>query len=96
HCKGQEIYWDFYQDAPEYERDRALGGKLARLTGYTLTQTGASAGGYKDWCISHLKIPSYTIEIVPDSAKYPVSYAYLTDEFRRNKDVPLLLIENEQ
>lgn len=94
HCKGQEIFWDFHQPPDDRIRDEAIGLGLAALTGYDLSESGASAGGYKDWCISRFAIPAYTIEIVAPTEPYPINFDVFPYEFAVNKEVPLF-ISNE-
>ena len=72
HTKGEEIYWYFYQSIDTCDRDRALGEVLARATGYPLANAGNSAGGYKDWCIQHFHIPSFTVEVGKDEFSHPL------------------------
>lgn len=67
HTKGEEIYWQFAGGGDEN------GARiLASATGYTVKKIFGSAGGYKDWCIQKLGIPSYTIECGSDSLKHPI------------------------
>ena len=89
HAEGQEIYWEFYQVEPEKSRDKKIGEELAKITTYKLIDgTLGSAGGYKDWCIEKLKIPAYTIEIIPSSVPFPIPSSALIPEWSKNKDVP--------
>lgn len=67
HTKGEEIYWEY-----SGEGDKCGGQILSEITGYKLTKIYGSAGGYKDWCIKSLKIPSYTIECGADSLMHPI------------------------
>ncbi len=62
HTAGEEIYWYYKQNAFYAARDKRLAYALSRSTGYPLACAPKSHGGYKDWCISRLKIPSFTIE----------------------------------
>ena len=65
HAKGREIYYEFGQSGERLRRDRAVAEYAVSLTGYRLIEgTRGSAGGYKDWCVQELKIPSLTIELV--------------------------------
>lgn len=63
HSQGEEIYWGFGKNEPA--RDKIIGERLARVTGYTLAKpTGvASFGGYKDWFVDKFHKPGYTIEV---------------------------------
>ncbi len=90
HSKGEVIYYGFKgQTQADINRDRLIGEQLSNLTSYPLLFTENSAGGYKDWCIRTLKIPSYTIEIGNDNLTHPITEEYLPQIFEQNKDVPL-------
>lgn len=53
-----------------------------------------SAGGYKDWCVDVLRIPAVTVEIVSDDMEHPLPDDALSeDEWERNKDLPIRLID---
>lgn len=67
HTKGEEIYWEY----------NGLGDKkgaeiLTDATGYQHKIIYGSAGGYKDWCLKKLNIPSYTIECGSDENIHPI------------------------
>ncbi len=87
HTKGEEIYWQFYQSIEACKRDKALAEKLAQKTGYPLSEVKESAGGYKDWCIQSLKIPSFTIEVGKDEYVHPLGMNALADIIEKNIDV---------
>ncbi len=71
HAKGEEIYYDFFDEKLKTAHYRfAL--KAQKATGYKIVENLASAGGYKDWCISALKIPSLTIEVGEDALSHPI------------------------
>ncbi len=72
HSKGEEIYWYFNQRGENLKRDRFLAEVLQKSTGYKLKYAFKSFGGYKDWCISKLKIPSFTIEVGSDDLTHPI------------------------
>lgn len=93
HCKGEVIYWKFYQNG-SLLRDRILADILSQITGYALVDEGGSAGGYKDWCIEKLGIPSFTIEVGNDCYPHPFPYSELDVIIKQNIDVPKMLIEN--
>lgn len=90
HAKGREIYYEFFQSsAALLARDKAYGEVFAKETGYKLVDGDlGSAGGYKDWCIQHLKIPAYTFEIIDDSFEYPLPDSALLPEWEGNKNIP--------
>lgn len=75
HTKGEEIYWYFRQSTRTCLRDFKLGQVLSQATGYPLRLTLDSAGGYKDWCISALSIPAYTVELGDDRFRHPLGWA---------------------
>ena len=87
HTKGEEIYWRFYQSQEASKRDRTLAEKISQTTGYPLADAKGSAGGYKDWCIQTLKIPSFTIEVGKDAFTHPLGMDALADIIEKNIDV---------
>ena len=84
HTKGEEIYWYFYQSMRTCPRDKALAMALSESTGYPLAYAKGSAGGYKDWCIQTLKIPSFTIEAGDDNFCHPLGEEALEDILEKN------------
>ena len=87
HSKGQEIYYEFFQDTKRKKRDYLFAKSVADATGYLIKSTPDSAGGYKDWCIQKLKIPALTIEVGSDTLSHPIKKEYLDDIYRENKGV---------
>lgn len=85
HSKGEEIYYEFFQDGLEKERDEKLAKIVASCTGYKIKPTLNSAGGYKDWCIEKLKIPALTIEVGNDDLSHPIGKRRLGEIYRKNK-----------
>lgn len=67
HTKGEEIYWEFCGGG-----DKRGANILSEATGYTAKVICGSAGGYKDWCIQKLHIPSYTVECGSDDNVHPI------------------------
>ena len=67
HTKGEEIYWEF-----EGRGDEKGAKILPQSTGYRAVKISGSAGGYKDWCLLRLNIPSYTIECGSDELTHPI------------------------
>ena len=86
HAKGQELYWEFGQQGKGRKQDLKLAKRINRYLKYKLIpDTKTSAGGYKDWCIEKLQIPSFTIEIVNDKHKHPLTdYSVIEKEFPRH------------
>jgi len=73
HTSGEEIYWRYNQPLFSAVRDKKLGVLLSKSTGYPLKTAEGSHGGYKDWCISRLKIPAFTIEAGKGVSPLPLS-----------------------
>ena len=85
HTKGEEIYWYFYQSMRTCPRDKTLAQVISEATGYSLGDARGSAGGYKDWCIQKLGIPSFTIEAGLDSLTHPIGDEGLEDILSKNR-----------
>ncbi len=85
HTKGEEIYWYFYQSISDCAKDKRLAGILSAVTGYPLAYAKGSAGGYKDWCIQTLGIPSFTVEVGADTLCHPIGDEGLEDILARNR-----------
>ena len=84
HTQGEEIYYDFQRKASK--EAKKIGEKMAKLTGYTLSSPEgiASFSGYKDWVISALGIPAYTIEAGKGKNPLPLSeFNSIYDKNRR-------------
>jgi len=67
HTKGEEIYWEF-----NGKGDFSGAKILQKITGYKPKIIYGSVGGYKDWCLQKLGVPSYTIECGSDSLTHPI------------------------
>ena len=93
HSKGEEIYWEFFQDEKARERDKKIARKVSLVTGYPLKSAGASAGGYKDWCIEKLNITALTIEVGSDALSHPIGKEYAQEIFLKNRGVFKVLTE---
>lgn len=92
HSKGEEIYWQFFQSKEYLSRDYAFASAASKITGYSLKSAGASAGGYKDWCIQNLKIPALTIEVGDDKYPHPLKKEHLPDIYSQNRGLINTLI----
>ena len=87
HTQGEEIYWDYLGNAPK--DSRMLAECFANVSGYQVSAPDgiASYGGYKDWVISELGIPAFTIECGYGKNPLPPSDFYKIYE----KVLPILL-----
>lgn len=92
HCKGEEIFWRFYQEGPRLKRDEKIAQKLSDRTGYKLVNGFKSCGGYKDWCICDLKIPAFTLEIGDDKFEHPFPYSEMDQISKKTIDIIDVLI----
>ena len=88
HAKGEEIYWQFFQDEQRAGRDYRYAKFVANYTGYKLVGQTQSAGGYKDWCVQKLGIPAITIEVGNDKYSHPYPYNQIDDIVAKNLLVP--------
>ncbi len=87
HSKGEEIYYEFFQDEKRLKHDYDLAKIVASTTGYTIKSTPDSCGGYKDWCIDTLKIPSLTIEVGDDGWQHPIKKDKIKEIYQKNECV---------
>ena len=94
HCKGEVVYWKFNQATHRLCRDKRYADAIARSTGYTLIDGKGSTGGYKDWCIKMLKIPSYTSEVGSDTFEHPFPYSQFDNILKQNEDLPRRLLNS--
>lgn len=85
HLKGEEIYFDFFQDKNRYKRDRKVAKIFAKSTGYKIKSTEKkSSGGYKDWCVQKLKNTALTIELGKDKFDHPFPKEQLSQIYKKN------------
>lgn len=85
HLKGEEIYYGFYQSKREFDRDKKIAEIVSEITGYKIKSTqNVSSGGYKDWCVYRLHIPSLTIEVGRDKIGHPVPRSEIYDIIAKN------------
>jgi g-D-glutamyl-meso-diaminopimelate peptidase len=92
HAQGCALYWQ-YGDKEEVNRksnDLALA--VRACTQYTvLGADGLDAGGYKDWAMDALGIPSVTVEIGGRDCPLPLDEFYTA--WTRNRNVPAAVAE---
>ena len=70
----------------------AIAKALAKVTGYAVKNPQGSAGGYKDWCIEKLHVPSFTIEVGDDYLVHPIEKKHLDKIVKENLEVPMALL----
>ena len=77
HSTGSIIYYEYGNKKGVNAASKSLGQAVLEVTGYPLIgQGGLDAGGYKDWCIDVLQIPSLTIEIGVNGCPLPEREIY--------------------
>ncbi len=86
HSKGEVVYFGF-----EGKKQRKIDKKMLEIitseTGYKPYKTKNSCGGFKDFCIEKLDIPSFTIEVGNDNLPHPLGLDVLEEIFMQNKDI---------
>ena len=88
HTKGEEIYFNFFQDEKRLRRDESIAQRFACSTSYKIVNVeNSSSGGYKDWCVEKLKIPALTIELGSDDLTHPITKKNLKEIFDKNKTI---------
>lgn len=88
HSKGEEIYFNYFQEEPYLKRDKMIAERFAKSTGYVIKNPeNVSSGGLKDYVIKCLKIPSLTIEVGNDCLLHPIGKFYLKEIFERHKSI---------
>ncbi len=88
HSKGEEIYFNFFQEGRRLGRDEKIAKQFENSTGYKIVNVeNSSSGGFKDWCVQSLKIPALTIEIGSDDLVHPIGKQHLDEIFKRHKMV---------
>lgn len=95
HTKGEVIYYGFEsQSSEELAKNLKIANNIAEYTGYQVLRSEGSVGGYQDFSINSLHIPSVTIEVGSADISHPISEVYLQEIFERNKDVPLVALNS--
>lgn len=83
HASGSFIYYEYGNKTQVNLRSKDFAEAVSAVTGYPLrVSEGIDAGGYKDWAIDTLEIPSLTIEIGCERA--PLAFAEIYSIFARN------------
>ncbi len=85
HSKGEVVYYGWEEDEVLTERERPSAERAAGLLGYAAEVAEDSCGGYKDWCLTALGIPSLTVEVGSDARPHPITEEELPIIFEKNK-----------
>lgn len=86
HAYGSCIFWQFGQPSDANTQSEDLARALAATTQYPfIGADGLDAGGYKDWAVEQLGIPSVTVEI--GTRECPLPLPEFAAIWRRNRDV---------
>lgn len=86
HSAGSLIFSEFGTREPVNSDSRSLAQAVAAVNGYTVASSiGMTGGGYKDWAMEELGIPSLTLEIGCEGGV--LEYRELFSTFSRNCDV---------
>ncbi|MGI6069497.1 MAG: M14 family zinc carboxypeptidase [Blautia sp.] len=92
HESGSEIYYKYGTREDIIESSRLIAEKISSVTGYPIiTGRSLAAGGYKDWAMETLGIPSVTIEI--GSGPSPLDPREFETVLNQNWPVPSALLE---
>lgn len=92
HATGSEIYYDFGENDAANQAGLILARAVAKETGYKIVpDDGTSFGGFKDWAIERLSIPSLTIEVGKHPT--PLPWHEYFSIWNKNKNVPYILTD---
>ena len=78
---------------PSWREARSLAKLASAVTGYKIVSQGSSSGGFKDYCMEKLSIPSLTIEVGRDDLTHPLSKKDLPHILQQNLKLPLRILE---
>lgn len=88
HSKGEEIYYNYFQDESRLKRDKFIAERFSKSTGYIIKNPEkTSSGGLKDYVVQKLKIPSLTIEVGSDKLSHPIKKESLEEIFVSHKSI---------
>lgn len=91
HESGSEIYYKYGTHKDIIHKSRLLAEKISGVSGYPVTTSlSLAAGGFKDWAMEALCLPSVTIEIGQGPA--PLDFHEFEEIFNRNQNVPAAML----
>lgn len=86
HISGCVVYYDYGTREDIIVKSYEFAKSIETLTGYiTITDGSLDAGGFKDWAIEKMGIPSITIEMGCEAA--PLKFNELYSAYERNKNL---------
>ena len=92
HCMGGELYWEFFQRGARKKRDKKLAAAVAKHIGVKRVDGDLdSAGGFKDFCVMRLGIPSVTVELIKHGS-HPFAPTDFAGEAETNADLPAFIL----
>lgn len=93
HTSGRVIYWYYFNEIWNLQRDYRLVEKIADVTGYTIEYPPSNAigGGFTDWFIQTYKRPAVTIELSFPVEETNPPISVFDEEWDRNKEVGLVM-----
>lgn len=89
HSKGEVIFYKFGQRGKTLKKDKLIAQEISKETGYKISYARGSVGGFKDWCVQDLHIPSLTIEVGNNNLPHPLDKKELIKIYQQNKNVIL-------
>ncbi len=86
HATGSCVYWQYGEKKVVNQKSKSLAQAVSACTQYPLLGAdGLDAGGYKDWAMDDLEIPSVTVEV--GSRPCPLPLVEFSTIWARNRDV---------
>lgn len=93
HSKGEVIYYKYKAEKQTLKNAHALANLASLITGYKTANQGSSSGGFKDYAMEKLSIPSLTIEVGSDELTHPLTKKNLPKIMQQNLKLPLAMLE---
>ena len=87
------IYYKYKTEKQTLKNAQELANLASLITGYKTASQGSSSGGFKDYAMEKLNIPSLTIEVGSDELKHPLTKKQLPIILQQNLKLPLAMLE---
>ncbi|MDG5787114.1 M14 family zinc carboxypeptidase [Evansella sp. AB-P1] len=95
HTTGRILYWYFFNNPENLERDYCIAKKFSYMTGYEMvpkhTVRKSSGGGFSDWFIKEFNKPGLTAELSYYVKESNPPLSVFADEWKRHKSAGLML-----